>query len=113
MKNATTVEDENVIKVSFGEIPNDISHPASKNFPEDLEDDPLAQLLAEGELDDLFEDEEAEQEDYIHAHSRPWDFTSSYLDEPMELAENIQKQIKRLKDDSKRMKYYLDELNID
>lgn len=112
MKNATTVEDENVIKVSFGETPNEISHPASKNFPEELEDDPLAQLLAEGELDDLFEDEDLE-EDYIHAHSRPWDFTSSYLDSPMELAENIQKQIKRLKDDSKRMKYYLDELNID
>ncbi len=112
MKNATSVESENVIRVAFGETPNEIAHPASKNYPEELDLDPLEELLAEGGLEELFEEDEQE-EDYIHAHSRQWDFSASFQDDAMELASSIQKQIKRLKEDSKRIKYYLDELNID
>ncbi|MCO4754646.1 MAG: hypothetical protein KC478_09185 [Bacteriovoracaceae bacterium] len=112
MKNATSVENENVIKVAFGETPNEIAHPASKNFPEEVDLDPLEELLAEGGFEELFE-EDVQEEDYIHAHSRPWDFSSSFQDDALDLAANIQKQIKRLKEDSKRIKYYLDELNID
>ena len=65
--NGLSEDNTNVIKIKFGnagkdqvEIPNEISHPASVRYlPEDLSDDPLADLL--GEFDDL--EAEADEED--------------------------------------------------
>ncbi|MEX0798374.1 MAG: hypothetical protein WEB87_02675 [Bacteriovoracaceae bacterium] len=119
MKNSQA-DSENVIQISFrnevpsNNIPNDIAHPASKRYPETLspEDDPLAQLLAEADIED--EDYDClEEENYIHAHAQPWAFQASYEDAPRELGNNALRQIKRLKEDAKRLKYYLDEMNID
>lgn len=136
MKNAPQVENENVIKVSFGasaqqlsqqlsresaeEIPHHIAHPASKNYPEatseaipdGLEDDPLEALLNEGAALD-FGDEEEEMETYIHAHQKPFQYSSSYACDASELASCAIERLGRLKEDAKRLRYYLDELNID
>lgn len=127
MKNASQVESENVIKISFGDrnlsqdIPNEVSHPASKRYPESLDDslevgsqelDPLEELLIEGsELNDFdFEDEE---ENYIHAHEKPFQYGASYADSSQDLASAAIERLLRLKEDAKRIRYYLDEMNID
>jgi hypothetical protein len=125
MKNATDVDRRsNVIPLSFKDrrgcddssanedIPHDIAHPASKNFSLDY---PLADRLNEFSEIDLeaysFEDDE-EEEDYIFNHKKNWDFQVSIEDSPKVMADTIVEQIKRLKDDSKRIKYYLNELNL-
>ncbi len=113
MKTASPAENENVIQVAFGANSHEISHPASKNYPleEELED-PLEALLAEG----MLEDEELEaqaEEDYIHAHQRPLSPTISYQATASEMAASAIDKLKRLKEDSKRLRYYLDELSID
>jgi hypothetical protein len=125
MKNATDVDRRsNVIPLSFKDrrnsddasanedIPHDIAHPASKRFSLD---DPLADLLNEFSEIDLeaydFDDED-EEEDYIFNHQKNWDFQVSVEDSPKAMADTIVEQIKRLKDDSKRIKYYLNELNL-
>ena len=112
MKNAPHVEDaamENVIQISFGSS-HEIAHPASKNFPEALDEDPLEALLAEGAYDDL---DEVEEDTYIHAHQTPFQHNPSYCDEASELAMAAIERLKRLKEDAKRLRYYIDELNID
>ena len=125
MKNATDVDRRsNIIPLSFKDrrnsdesranekVPHDIAHPASKNYSLD---DPLADLLNEFSGIDLeaydFDDEE-EEEDYIFSHQKNWDFQVSIEDSPKAMADMIVEQIKRLKDDSKRIKYYLNELNL-
>ncbi len=125
MKNATEVDRRNnVIPLSFKdrrrtdepsskeEIPHDVAHPASKNFPLD---DPLADLLnefSEMDLDECDFEDEPEEEDYIFHHQKNWDFQVSIDDSPKMMADTIVEQIKRLKDDSKRIKYYVNELNL-
>ena len=110
MKNEPLNPDvENVITVSFGDVPNDIAHPASKNFPEEI-DDPLQDLLDEA----MIEDDEIEESDhYIFAHDQSWDFSVSMNDSAIELSSNLTKQVSRLKEDRKRLKYYIDEMSID
>lgn len=111
MKNEPLNPDvENVITVSFGEVPNDIAHPASKNYPEEI-DDPLQDLLDEAMIEDEILEEESEH--YIFAHDKSWDYSVSMDDTPMELSSNLSNQITRLKEDIKRLKYYLDEMSID
>lgn len=126
MKNATDVDRRtNVIPLSFKdrrrddesssseeEIPIEVAHPASKNFPLD---DPLADLLSELndiDLEDCDFEGEEEDEDFIFHHQKNWDFQVSLEDSPKVMADTIVEQIKRLKDDSKRIKYYLDEMNL-
>lgn len=117
MKNAPNAESENVIQISFGsrQIPHDIAHPASKNFPEaaeeSFEDDPLAELLREGSSFDF--EEEEEEENYIHAHQKPFARSASFADDSRDLAGCALERLARLKEDAKRLRYYLDELNID
>lgn len=101
--------DENVITVAFGEVPHDIAHPASKNFPEEI-DDPLQDLLNEGMIEDEIEEE---SEHYIFAHDKSWNYSVSMEDTALEMSSNLSSQISRLKEDIKRLKYYLDEMNID
>lgn len=111
MKNASDVErDENVIQISFGnEIPNEISHPESLRYPEEI-DDPLAELL--NEYNDVVE-EDLPKEDFIFAHEDKWRFSVSTLETTQEMADTILKQSRRIREDVKRLKYYLDEMNID
>lgn len=115
MKTASNAENENVIKVAFGANSHEISHPASKNYPlEDELEDPLEALLAEGGLlDDEDDFLEAPEEDYIHAHQGPMVPAVSYEASATEMAASAIERLKRLKEDSKRLRYYLDELSID
>ena len=105
--------DSNVIKLSFNQdydpnaIAHDVAHPASKNF---VDDDPLVDLLHE--FDDLIEEID-QNEEYIFHHQKPWDYQVSFSDDSRFMADKILDQIKRLKDDAKRLRYYLDEMNID
>ena len=105
------VDTENVISVTFGEVPNEIAHPASKRFPKDI-DDPLQELLDEANIpDDLMES--AEEEHYIYAHEKSWDYSMQMEQGLVEMSTTISDQLKRLKEDIKRLKYYLDEMSID
>jgi len=127
MKNATEVERRNnVINLSFkdrrkneessvDDIPHEIAHPASVRYP--VQDDPLEELLNEFnhlvDEDLIGELENEPSEEFIFNHQRNWDFEVTTQDEPKFMAETILDQIKRLKEDSKRLKYYLNEMNID
>lgn len=109
--------DDNVIKLSFkneydpNAVPHEVAHPASKHF----DDDPLNELLHEfddlvDEDEDLFSDEE---EEFIFHHQKPWDYQMSFDEDLRSMADTVLEQIKRLKEDAKRLKYYLDEMSID
>jgi hypothetical protein len=129
MKNVSEVERRsNVIPLSFSDrrtkqiegisndIPNDIAHPASKRYPID---DPLDELLNEfnhlvdEDLINELDEYSAEKEDFIFHHQQNWDYQVEVEDDMRFMADTILTQIKRLKEDSKRLKYYLNEMNID
>lgn len=134
MKSLNEVERRsNVIELSFKDrrkintdvnesssdnIPNDIAHPASKRFPID---DPLDELLNEFNhlIDEDLIDEieqtttEIEKEDFIFHHQQNWDFQVNIEDDSRYMADTILGQIKRLREDSKRLKYYLNEMDLD
>jgi hypothetical protein len=106
--------------IDTGDIPNDIAHPASKHYPEaELQagDDPLSDLLHE--FDDLVlkeddsEDIVENRDEYIFHHQKSWDYQVKYNDDLCFMADTVLDQIKRLKEDSKRLKYYLDEMNLE
>lgn len=130
MKNTTDVDRRsNVIPMPFKErretsiaeddvnqIPHDIAHPASKNFQVNgMIDDPLAEILSEYEEMDFDENdlEDEQEEDYIFHHQKDCDYQVDFNDSNKQMAETILEQIKRLRDDSKRIRYYLQELNLD
>jgi hypothetical protein len=104
-------KDVNVIKLNFkqsrDEIPHEIAHPASKNYPEHI-DDPIEDLL--GEFEDIAA-EPVERQDYIYNHQKNWDFQIQYQDDLNQMMAKVGRQIMRLKEDTKRLKYYLDELD--
>ena len=109
MKN--TVEENNVIEVSFC-VDHEVAHPASKNFLlKAEEEDPLDDLLSE------FADDEDlpvnEKDDYIFHHQKKKDLTVSALESSEVMVQKITDQTCRLKEDIKRLKYYLNEMNID
>lgn len=101
MKNVNQVE--NVITVDFAAAANAIAHPASKNFP--IEDeDPLAQLLADYDLDEEEEEELVQEPVFSHV---------SFNNSMMTLCSELQTRVAHLKKTSQRLKYYLDESYID
>lgn len=118
MKQTSEVErDDNVIKLSFKQqkydpnvIPHEVAHPASKHFNDD---DPLNDLLTE--FDDLIDDDDFidKEEEFIFHHQKPWDYQVQFDDDLRHMADTVMDQIKRLKEDAKRLKYYLDEMNLD
>ena len=129
MKNVSEVERRsNVIPLSFSDrrakqiesmstdIPNDIAHPASKRYPID---DPLDELLNEfnhlvdEDLINELDEYSTEKEDFIFHHQQNWDYQVEVEDDMRLMADTVLTQIKRLKEDSKRIKYYLNEMNID
>ncbi|MCT4642898.1 MAG: hypothetical protein N4A33_11465 [Bacteriovoracaceae bacterium] len=110
MKNPTDVNAEsNVIEVSFAKkvIPTSISHPESKwfNHEESAHD-----LL--GEFDRLIESHDF-CEDYVFHHQKQWDYRAQFSDAALDIAEKINQQLSRLKEDTRKIKYYLDEMDID
>jgi hypothetical protein len=106
-KSSTT----NVIEVRFDRRVEKISQPEANNEQILLDDDPLEELLSE--LDEcLFEDEEV-QEDYIFHHQEKWDYNITQKDSLRSMSDSVLKQTNRLKEDVKRLKYYLDEMNLE
>jgi hypothetical protein len=117
VSNATDDEVEN--------IPNEIAHPSSKHYPKvELSLDPLDEILTEFEdldlnldIDELedndFQDNGSNDSDFIFHHQKSWDYQLDLSDSTTEMADIVLQQIKRLKEDSKRIKYYLNELNLD
>lgn len=133
MKNVNEVERRsNVISLSFSDrrakemenqskdmsehIPHDIAHPASKRYPID---DPLDELLNEfnhlvdEDLINELDEYSSEKQDFIFHHQQNWDYQVEVEDDMRFMADTVLGQIKRLKEDSKRLKYYLNEMNID
>ncbi len=116
----------NVIPLSFKDrrkdteqmsIPNEISHPASLRYPVD---DPLSQILdsyEDYELDSEFdldsEIEEEQKEDFIFHRKNMKESRVSFDDTPKQMADAVLEQIRVIREDSRRIKYYLDELNLD
>ena len=118
----------NVIPLSFKDrrssteqqvvIPNEISHPASLRYP--VDDDPLSQILDsydDFELDSEFDldedDEPTQKEDFIFHRKTMKECKVSIEDSPSLMADTVLEQIRIIKEDSRRIKYYLDELNLD
>jgi hypothetical protein len=89
-------------------VPHDIAHPASRHYALEV-DDPLSELL--NEFNELVDD--PVEEDYIFHHQKPWDYQVNLQDDLRLMADTVLGQIKRLKEDAKRLKYYLDEMNLD
>jgi len=119
MEGLTEKETTNVIEVQFkrkqDEISHDIAHPASKHYLEeyDLDDDPLYDLLHE--FDDALLEEKSSrvQEDFIFHLVGVNDVKLSMDQSALEMSEEVLTQVERLKEDFKRIKFYLDEMNID
>lgn len=121
--NGLSEDNTNVIKIEFGkagkdqvEIPNEISHPASARYlPEDLSDDPLADLL--GEFDELeaeaLDQASSVRSDYIFHVEQYRDISLQASQTSLEMSDILLSKMKKLKEDMKRTKYYLDELNLD
>lgn len=111
---ATNSQTSNVIEVSFqcrrqGNPDEEVGYECGQ--PE-LTDDVLDELL--GEFEDLSSlDSEESKEHFIYHHEKGWDFQLSYNDDCVKMSETVAKQVSRLKEDVKRIRYYLDELNLD
>jgi hypothetical protein len=116
MNEVTEEHPSNVIEVSFSSKKEkhslDIEHPASVWFEEESESDPLEDLL--NEFEDLTEDDlKAEKDDYIFHHQEKKDFNLSYKDDSISMTEKLLNQTRFLREDLKRLSYYLDEMNMD
>lgn len=121
MKNLSDVGNNQVNVIALGHfrknekhwetIPNEILFPASKNFSE-ADDDPLEDLLHE--FDSILEtpvwEESKIEKDFIFHHNNTIDYRVSYKDSLRDMADKLEQQIRRIKEDSKRIKYYLDEM---
>lgn len=110
MKNLNDVDvSSNVIEVEFSgagrdKIPNDISHPASRHYPPE---DNAKELLKE--FDELI-NSHSFTDDYIFHHDKKWDYRAEFSDNLNEIVDKITSQITRIKDDTKRIKFYLDDI---
>ena len=95
------------------EVPHEIAHPASKWYP-DYSDDPLADILFEFEQEDELaantQPMADEIEDFIYAHNLNEDNQIKLSDTLPQMITKLTRQVKRLKEDTKRIKYYMDEV---
>jgi hypothetical protein len=98
-------------------IPNDVMFPSSKNYPEYLSDDPLEDLLSE--FDSILNEEYKEESKEVSEENKyvfdkycrsNYDYKISYKDSLSTMMDKLEKQIKKVKEDSKRIKFYLDEI---
>lgn len=97
------------LRAANANVPHEIAHPASKWYPE-ASDDPLADILFEFD-DEQPESAQAEElDDFIYAHNTSQDVQITMSDSLSQMMAKISKQIKRLQEDTKRIKYYLDEV---
>ena len=117
MEGLTESETSNVIEVQFKQnledIPIEIEHPASKNYAEELDDDPLYDLLHEFDDIELNQDAEIIKEDFIFHLVGAKEINLELKQSAVEMSKGVLSQVERLKEDFKRIKFYLDEMNID
>lgn len=100
----------NVIKVKFNgdnhrNVPVEVSHPASKHYPvEESAKDLLSDF--EGLIDShKFKD------DYIFHHDKKqWGYKAEFGDSLTSIVDKVSLQIKRIHEDTKRIKFYIDDL---
>lgn len=116
MNDVTEENPSNVIEVSFSSKKEghslDIEHPASVWFDNNLDNDPLDDLL--NEFEDLTEEDMVvEKEDFIFHHQKKKDFNLSYKEDSISMTEKLLDQTRFLREDLKRLAYYLDEMNIE
>lgn len=108
--NGTHEDDTNVIKFDLTrrstDISNSISHPESKWF-----DDPLDDLL--NEFSDDSEDLEFKQKDYIHHLENPTDKEIKFEQDTLTMSSNLISRVDRLKESVQRLRYYLNEMNLE
>ena len=102
-------ENTNVINLDFRREQMNIEHPASKRF--DNIDDPLEDLL--NEFSYLDEEVAPKQRDYIaHLEGATCDKVSMDLNS-LEMSEKIGARLQRAKEGISRLKYYMNELNLE
>lgn len=108
----------NIIEVSFPkstnetEIPHSIAHPESVRYETDgLDSDPLNDLLSE--FDDIESFELPQKDDFIHHLENVKEVKLSMSNSAYEMSESILDQVKRINEGFSRLKYYLDEMNIE
>lgn len=93
-------------------IPYDVMFPASKNYAETY-DNPVDDLLSE--FDFLVSEESSSEntrhEAYFLKLRENENFKISYLESLKSMISKINLQVKRIKEDTSRMKYYLDEID--
>ena len=117
MNGMTDEDNTNVIELNFNqlgnEIPHDISHPESTRFAEEEIEDPLNDLLHE--FDDIEDenDDSLVQEDFIYHLKNYQDEDLDPSQAALEMSQILLKKASRLKEDVKRVKYYLDEMNLE
>ncbi len=116
MKEATEENSSNVIEVSFSskkeELSQDIESSTSVWMDENLDCDPLEDLLSE--FEDLTEEDlTVEKDDFIFHHQQKENFNLSYKDDAITMTDKLLKQTKFLREDIKRLAYYLNEMNIE
>ncbi len=102
-------ENTNVINLDFRREQMNIEHPASKRY-EDI-DDPLEDLL--NEFAHLEPKEATPQRDYIsHLESSTQEALSS-RESSLNMSDKLMSKIQRTQESMNRLKYYVDELNLD
>ncbi len=117
MDNVTEEQTSNVIEVSFSskteQLSQELESLLGQQIDDLLEDDPLEDLLSE------FDDQEEAAAQIIAAKEKclflmdTSAFKLDYQDSPIFMGDTLIKQTEILKDDLKRLSYYLDELNIE
>ncbi|MBD64442.1 MAG: hypothetical protein CME62_04505 [Halobacteriovoraceae bacterium] len=110
-------EKTNIIKVSFlgdrrKQENNHDDDWLEESWDEDgLDFDPLNDLLTE--FDDISPEEMIQTSDYIHHLTMVEDKPLSLEQSTLEMSEDINKKVSRINESFKRLKYYLDEMNLE
>lgn len=114
---SVTVEENSIIRVNFAQnqapaIDPEVEFPASKNFAETEEvDDLIGDLL--GEFDDYIEEEEEidEGEQWLlnRLDKLPMIDQTSQVED---IVDSINTKLQRLGDHTKRVKFYMDEIDL-
>ncbi len=112
MKDVNEVDvHSNVIQVKFSDgpikkdVPIEISHPASKHYPVE---DSAKELL--NEFDSLIDSHQFKDDYIFHHDKKQWDYKADFSDSLNSIVDKVSSQIERINEDTKRIKFYLDDL---
>ncbi|MDP7322142.1 MAG: hypothetical protein QF441_16175 [Bacteriovoracaceae bacterium] len=121
MKSETKEKPSNIIEVSFSSNYQNLSQEFGKSqFRDPVEEiglDPVEELLHEfddltqDDLKDIYSSDELQSQKMFHQKAKK-DYRLSVQDDLMTMSSLLIDQIKYLKDDVKRLNYYLNELGV-